>query len=263
MSLELLNRLNGSSRGKFQRYLDGLEGRCPRICWYPSAGEDLRDLLYLSPHYCTQANPPLPGMQDVEAPTLFLHTDYFPFDRSTFMDSPILFSDDRTMVSLSNFEFLPNLALPVDPRLVDFPKGSHATNRAVFGMAHVQSETLHQAWDVPLLYLFCENTAFAVELAMPAHAKFSHIVRVRIGSGCGGGRSTGAWMRHALQALGTEVLVHDTQWNPLESDSALEVYPGLASVLQEPNLTELRITPGTAWGWPGDITWYRTGVPTG
>jgi hypothetical protein len=45
MSRKLLLELNGGCHGAFHKWLDQLK-REPPIAWYPSAGEDFRDLLY-------------------------------------------------------------------------------------------------------------------------------------------------------------------------------------------------------------------------
>ncbi|MDR1654359.1 MAG: hypothetical protein LBR96_00065, partial [Treponema sp.] len=55
MSKELLYNLNGNAKGKFKEYLDGFAEK-PRIAWYPSAGEDFRALLYLSPNFSENLN---------------------------------------------------------------------------------------------------------------------------------------------------------------------------------------------------------------
>ena len=48
MSIEFLQSLNGHNRGALRNWLDRLDHE-PRIAWYPSAGEDFRDLMYLQP----------------------------------------------------------------------------------------------------------------------------------------------------------------------------------------------------------------------
>jgi hypothetical protein len=257
MSMALLQQLNGGARGRFYRYLERLGDRCPRIAWYPSSGEDLRDLLFLSAPY-QQLSPSQAGGPEPAPPDLFVHTDYFPWVHSTFMDTSKLFGDGRSSIWLNDVEELPRLHLPLDRRLVDFPDGSYATNHAVFGLASVVSDRLGE-FKVPLLYLFCENTAFFASMALPLRARFSHVVRVRYGSGCGGGRSAGAWIRYALGAIGAEALIPDTEFHDLETDCALEAYPEIRDVLAEPVLTEVRKVPGTAWAYPHDIGWYSVG----
>jgi len=50
MSRKFLEMLNGDRKGPFSRFL-AKAGPEPAICWYPSAGQDFRDVLYLDPAY--------------------------------------------------------------------------------------------------------------------------------------------------------------------------------------------------------------------
>jgi hypothetical protein len=128
MSLELLNALKGQTKGAFHRYLESLHGE-PRIAWYPSAGDDFRDLLYLSTAY-SKWNP---VEHEPSPPDFFLHTDYFPWKSSTFCDSYNIHKDERTKVSIRDREIeeLPRCDLPLDPGIVD-SDGSIATGRVIF-----------------------------------------------------------------------------------------------------------------------------------
>jgi len=50
MCKQFLKELNGDRKGKFAGVIRDLPDS-PRIAWYPSAGVDFRDLLYLSSQY--------------------------------------------------------------------------------------------------------------------------------------------------------------------------------------------------------------------
>lgn len=78
MSLELLRNLNHDRQGLFAKFIDGFTNREPRLCWYPSAGQDLRDLFYLSQEYYRQS-PPIGDSEGraEQVPDLFIHTDYW------------------------------------------------------------------------------------------------------------------------------------------------------------------------------------------
>lgn len=140
MSKNLLHNLSRNQYGTFRKYLDSLEGE-PRIAWYPSAGEDMRDLLYLSRAYKLQ-NPA--SQKEPEPPTFFLHTDYFPWSTSTFLDTPIVHTDERTTITVKSIEELPRLELPLDSRLVDSPRGRRVTGKVAFMELDVQSARLSQ-----------------------------------------------------------------------------------------------------------------------
>jgi len=189
MSKKLLDKLAGPSKGEFRQFIDSFNSE-PRIAWYPSAGEDLRDLLFLHPDYskkkpATQLEPP--------APDLFLHTDYFPGKEQKFLDSPIVYSDDRTTMTITTIEELTRINLPLDPGIVDFPNGSIVTGRVVFLNIDVKSN-LFGEYSRSLVYAFVENAAFCSRIVFPNKGKFSHVIHVRYGGGCGGGRKINGFL---------------------------------------------------------------------
>lgn len=186
MSLQLIEQLNGGNRGKLRAWIDSLE-REPRIAWYPSSGEDFRDLLYLSTAYQSKN----PGeISEPDPPDLFLHTDYYPWSSSGLLDTAVLYSDDKTRITATDMEELPRCDLPLDPGIVDFPKGSIATGRVVFMWLKVASDTLGEL-TAPLLYVFAENAAFCAERMLPNNAKITHAVHMSQGdTNCPTGRVT-------------------------------------------------------------------------
>ena len=137
MSMELLKYLNGKNNGYFKRYLDGLKDD-PLIAWYPSANEDFHPLLYLSPAY-SKYDPPKTNAKEV-FPDIFLFTDYYPWGNfSSFLDSPTIYQDKKTIVSVNAIEELPSLTLPLDPSIVDFPKKNFATGKVVYLEVKIKS----------------------------------------------------------------------------------------------------------------------------
>ena len=186
MSKKLLLDLNGSKKGVFSKWIDNFDGE-PRIAWYPSAGEDFRDLLYLHPKF-SKHNPAM--KPEPQAPDIFLHTDYFPSTTSKFLDDHTIHIDDRTKVSVKTIEELPRCDLPLDDQIVDLP-GSLATGRVIFLEIDIHSDVLGR-FSFPLIYAFVENAAFCAEKVLPLEGLFSHIVHGRFGGGLGGGgKSTG------------------------------------------------------------------------
>lgn len=252
MSREFLEHLNGGSRGRFKEWLDRFEGN-PRISWYPSAGEDFRDVMYLHPNY-TSVNPALEI--EPQAPDVFLHTDYFPNERSMFLDSKMVYSDWNTSVTVSHIEELPACKLPLDPRIIHFPDGSSATHRTLFLELSVRSRRLGN-FSVPVLYCFSENAAFCAKKMIPNHAQISHVIHVRYGGGCGGGgSSSGAWLLHVLEKLKCEVFITDDHLCMQSGDEhALEIFPEITGHGSPPRLKRIRVLPGIYWSNHGDVSW--------
>lgn len=251
-----LDALNGGKRGLLSRYLRGMKatGQPPRIAWYPSAGIDMRDVLYLSPAFQQR----LANQTYVAPPELFVHTDYFPWWDSTFLDSKVIHEDERTRIQVEAIEELPRLDLPLDPEIVDFPEGSTATGRVLFMKLLVESTKLGR-FTAPLIYAFAENAAFA-NFALDHHARFTHCIHVRFGGGGGGGgHSSGGWMLNILNRLGCECMISDEHYFTGQGDERIKkIMPQLVAEppaqLEDPHFR----LPSASWSCNGDIDWRRT-----
>jgi hypothetical protein len=252
MSRKLLVNLNGNNNGKFNQWLKEFKGE-PRIAWYPSAGEDFRDLLYLHPDY-SRKNPA--SKPDPQAPDIFLHTDYFPWSTSTFLDSRIIHIDDRTSVTVKSIEELPRCDLPLDEKSVDFPQGSHATGKVLFLEVDINSNVLGN-FSAAVVYAFVENSVFCAERILPQGSVFSHIVHVRYGGGLGGGgRSSGVWLLNILGQLQCECYVTDSHHTRQSGDErTYTLYPALAGAEDESQLEKIRIIKSEEWSGHGDVSW--------
>ncbi|GIL21899.1 MAG: hypothetical protein BroJett042_04120 [Bacteroidota bacterium] len=253
MSLQLLNKLAGNTQGDFRKFIDGFAGKPePRIAWYPSAGEDFRALLYLSNGY-SELNPATG--KEPSPPDVFLFTDYYPWENSRFLDYKGIYTDDNTGISVVDIEELPGLQLPVLPELVQFPKGSKATNRSIFMNVMVYSEKLG-AYQVPVIYCFAESTVFFRDILLLYQSKITHVIHVRYGGGLGGsGTASGVWILRALKLLGTEILISDNNYYWQTGDEfALTLCPILQEQA-EPQFETIRILSSEKWSNHGDVSW--------
>lgn len=252
MSRKLLLELNGKNNGAFSRWLAKCEGE-PRIAWYPSAGEDFRDLLYLSQKYAEVNPAPKP---EPLCPNIFLHTDYFPHESSNFLDSRTIHIDERTKVSVKSIEELPRCELPLDDKIVSFSEGSHATGRVVFLEVEIESSVLG-TFSVPVIYAFVENAAFCAKQVLPKNGRFSHIVHVRFGGGCGGGgKSSGVWLLNVLSKLNCEMFITDSHLSRQSGDSRIyRLFPSLAGDESISQLEQVRVVKSEGWSGHGDVSW--------
>lgn len=253
MSRQLLENLNGSQRGLLRRWLDQ-NPREPRMAWYPSAGMDMRDLFFLHPDYSNIV--PATGEEPV-APELFVHTDYLGGGQERFLDSSLIYRDDRTSVTISEIEELPHLNLPLYDDMVAFPDGSDATHRVLFMVIDVQCLKLGH-FQRPVLYAFVENAAFCAKKLIPLEARFSHLVQVRYGHSFGGGRASPGWLRYQLNTLGVEVLVSDgAEQRDTDSHRVFNRFPNLEGA--ETSLhswQRFRSLPQRAWDGYGGVSWW-------
>lgn len=250
MSKQLLFALNGSRKGALHHWLSKFNGE-PRVAWYPSAGVDFRDVLYLNKRFCehspAKATEPSP-------PDFFLHSDYFPWSTSTFLDSRFIHLDDRTCVTVKSIEELPRCDLPLDPKIVAFPKGSHATGRVLFLEIEVSSNVLG-SFSAPVIYVFAENSAFCAKRILPNSGKFSHIIHIRYGGGCGGGGySSGTWLLNILKPTGCECFVTDSHYGSSD-EQIYSIYPELAGPESTSDLDCIRELLSEGWSGHGNVSW--------
>jgi hypothetical protein len=253
MSLELLHTLNGSNTGSFKKWLDAFEGE-PRIAWYPSAGTDFRDLMYLSGRYKEHSN-----ATGALPPDIYLHTDYRHSSRSTFLDTKMVYSDEKTTIEVIEFEELPQCILPRDDAVVFFADRNDATDRVLYLKLRVSSTILGD-YEVPLLYAFVENAAFCAEKLLPSKSKISHIVHIRYGGGCGGGGyASGGWLLNVLQQLGCELFITDGRHKLQSGDERVcELYPSLSTDDNSYAHSDvLHVLPGASWSDYGNVTWNK------
>jgi len=251
MSRQLLTDLNGNNTGQLEKFLADFHGE-PRIAWYPSAGEDFRALLYLHPNF---SNLHPASEHEPQAPDLFIFTDYYPWQNSTFLDNRTIYSDDRTHIYIESIEELPRLNLPVHDEIVDFPLGSRATDRAVFLKIRIESDKLGSI-SYPVLYAFAENESFYSRKLIPNKASITHLIHVRYGGGCGGGgNASGVWLLHVLSQLNCELFITDGHHHWQSGDNkAMELFESIPRE-NSSQLTPIRIIHSEGWSGHGDVSW--------
>lgn len=253
MSKQLLLDLNGNKRGDLYNWIKNHPEE-PRIAWYPSAGEDLRDLLYLHPKFA-ELNQEC--VKDPEPPNIFLHTDYFPWSTSQFLDHFSVHYDDMTSISVQSIEELPRCDLPLDQRIVHFPDGSNATGRAIFTVLSINSNKLG-VFEQPLIYVFAENSAFCAQKILPNMGKISHVIKHRSGGGHSGGNASGEWLLNVLAKIECECFITDNHYFHGAEETIYELYPELSKSQEQVQLSKIR-----EMMWAGEfrpnqlVTWNR------
>jgi len=259
MSMRFLQGLNGNRAPAFTRLLAGFEQE-PNICWYPSAGHDFRDLLYLSRAYA--AHDPAIG-PEADPPDLFLHTDYHPWEYQKFSDGGTVFRDERTEIRVQGIEEVGRLPLPLHDELVYFPEPNDAYGRVLYLRLKVSSKRFGDLPDVHLVYACVENAALCAEVLIPRGARLSHLINVRYQCGWGGGsvKSRGNWLSGVIGRLGVRTLITDRPLSRLESgdQAVLKIYPALSGPDGPPRGHTIRTVPSVRWAWGADVSWVRVG----
>ncbi len=253
MSRKLLNEINGHRDTRFSQWLSKHEGNL-RIAWYPSAGQDFRDLLFLSPQY-RAANPIPEGVEEPDCPNLYLHTDYSPSSTPGFLDAPTLHNDGRTAIKIQSMEELGRCNLDRD--IVAFPDRAIDAVRTVFMEVEVRSNWLG-TFNAAVLYVFARNEAFCAQRMLAHDARVSHVIHVRYGNSFGGADASGIWLKNILRRFRCEYFINDGQFT--HERGAAPVY-ALFPELQRPEETGptqvLRTVPSSAWSGCGDVSWEK------
>ena len=216
------------------------EMRSKRVLWYPSAGNDFRDMIFCSGRY-----------PDITlAPELFIHTDCHPdFD----FDLPgVVYEDHHTTVRLHKEREFDRLTVPQ----MEFAHWSSPdSGRIILYQAEIASDRFGKIVR-PLIYAVCENEWVAAEFLVPNRIAAETVCHVRYGSGFGGAAASGAWLRQALKILHTRTFISDPvpemQYGDLQ---VLDKYPQLGGIPAE--LVPQMDIDGRLWSNHGDVTVYE------
>ncbi len=215
------------------------EMRAKRVLWYPSAGNDFRDLIFCSGEY--------PGI-DI-TPELFVHTDCMPdFD----LDTPgAVYKDRHTAVTLYKEREFDRMTVPQ----MEFAHWkSHDAGRIILYRAEIISDRFGKI-EQHLLYVVCENEWFAAEFLIPNRIAVETVCRVRYGSGFGGAAASGAWLLNVLKILRTRYFISDPLPKMQDGDHAvMKKYPQLAGECAE--FEPQQEIDGKIWSNHGDVTVY-------
>lgn len=277
MSLQFLKQLNGNNKGHFDALLNTMdESINPKIAWYPSCGDDFRNLIFLNEKYSSER---MKKENKWEQPDIFIYTDYYtPYFDKLFpeqmtenfvnprskMESILseyaniggweLYSDDRTSIRVKRFEYLPSMDAKVDRQLVDFTDISKNPKKVVYMLLEVWSNK-YGYFDVNLIYANVENEYFA-DLLINSGAEVSHITHVRYGAGFGLAKATGSYLKGILSKLKTQYFISDPYLDMNDGDyAAIKLYPTLKSN-DNINLKPIYKVSSESWSCHGDVSFF-------
>jgi hypothetical protein len=160
---------------KNQMVLDSLYskvGENPNIAWYPSSGDDYRDIIEAVTRTETKAD-------------LFFHTDY---NRVWVKLKPgVVFNDKYTIVTIKNItelKFRMNVNYYNNPDYVDFPEDAYRKPKIY--LLDVEIDCGYGVINKPVIYFYMENINFLQEVLLKFKIKLSHFIKVREGCAWGG-----------------------------------------------------------------------------
>ena len=227
--------------------LDSLAAEWMRIfrtLWYPSAGGDLRDLLFLSGKY--------PHI-DI-APQLFIHTDCSPESADFDIDKcGVIFDDQHTKIELQPDREFDRLDLP---RRQFASLDCANAGRIILYQVKIASDRFGEITR-PLIYAVCENEWFAANVLAPNRIALDAVCHVRYGGGFGGALSNGAWLINTLRSLRAKYFISDPVLDYVDGDrNVLSTFPQLNGVPAELDRPITTINSRN-WSGHGDVTIYE------
>lgn len=193
-----------------------------RICYYPSAGEDCSDILCVRPEHLQTGTE-----KEYELPSLYLHTDYYPWSNQlNFHPGQILHDKPTGKVTVKTVEELALLDLPLSKAMVDFPKKAENYGKCFLMDVEVDFKNGNTPEQTRLLYCFAENEGFTAmmlyEISQLKKIEFTYVCRVDYGSEYGGAKSSGSWLTATLERLKTKCFITDSdlEWNQADYEAS-------------------------------------------
>ena len=264
-----------------KQYLNNYE----RICWYPSAGLDLRPILYLTPGRAEKKQ-----WEEKDFPDCFIFTDCGITNEDCndwFSGAKKELFHDRyrhTDITINKAEELQRIEVAKNRHVVyysqnffeegefvNWPPASYG--RVVALNVHISCNQLGE-WDTTVIYVMAENAAFAMEYLLPEQIKIDMIYRINYGYRWApngfGSRSNGLFITKLLQKLGTRYFITDDGLPVDAKDPVIDMlYGEKLRTLPGSELKEVHRIPkhvpadGAFWDYPrylvNDVVFYRVG----
>ncbi len=181
----------------------------PNVLWYPSAGNDYRDLLELFPERAKRNN-----IHDL--PDIYVHTDYNP-NFLKFFDT--VYCDNNTSIKIIDryeLKLTTEIKYHVNPRYTVHTDS--ANKQPVIWLLKVEiTSDIYGTYTRTVIYFLFENINFLEEVILKNMIRISHIVKVREGCSYGGNKKSITFSYLFLDLLGTKYLICDDKLDIDES----------------------------------------------
>jgi len=259
---ELLKGKNKESQKQLDKLFCSI-GDDPRILWYPSAGDDYRDISELSNANIDRNN--IRGRINIatdyeitELPDIFVHTDYFKrwakLRQGEIFNDDNTGKDDKTRVTIENLYELQfnnglNINYNVNEDFVVFPEEAPKSPEIYLLDVRINSDTLGEIRK-PVFYFLFENINFLEEVLLRNRINISHIVKVREGCAMGGNKKSITVAYAFLSVLNTKYLIIDNHVEDFDFDLFMELKRELKRIgipVMDYKLEELEPRPRIHW----------------
>ena len=248
---QLLKGKNKAAQARLEAVFNSI-GNNPKISWYPSAGNDYRDILELTD---VEVDETIRGRINIakdygitDKPVLFIHTDYS--KKMVEIKKGKIFDDNRTKVIVEEIYKLSindsDVNYFVNPEFVSFPQDAPKKPEIYLLDLEITSNKLGTI-KKPLIYFLFENINFLQEVLLKHRINISHIVKVREGCGFGGNKKSITLAFAFFSVLNTKYLITDYEvhFYPWEDAELIEEIAensclNLKTDLKDYELEELR-----------------------
>ena len=276
MSLQFLQKLNGSNTGHFAKYLTSVESQNDfSISWFPSCGEDFRNLLILNDLFIKSNSK---SGKKWRQPDLFIYTDsdpkifesLFPDEMTEEFTMPMtetenllleyadlsgwdIYQDDLLNARVKRFEWLPELEAKSELGL--------SNKKVAYLLLDIWTEEFGE-FEAHLIYCNVENEWFANKL-MAENAKISHLTKFKNELHSEGAIGCESVLKNIVTKLRTSYYISD----PLNTDSDGEevtqhFYTYLENNNSEYKLKHLFTIPDRFFG-DGEVTIFEVELING
>lgn len=225
------------------------------ICWYPSAGFDYREMLYLTKSYANRIN-----WDEDQFPDCFVLTDYIAFScnplfKTTLCHDVILFQDEETKIVAKNGTELSKLNVSYNQDFVVFRRDENY-GRVIAADIEIQSTVLGNM-KTKAIFAVAENTSFAIEFLIRNNIHIDYVLRVRYGHMLGGGNSNGMFLKRILNDLNARYFLSDANYSSDKDCVAFDVYGELLKSRNDAELEDITYIPSSLWSRSGDVHVYK------
>lgn len=239
------------------------------ICWYPSASNDFRPLLFLSDWYYDTYN--VPRDEDQVMPDLFILSDltglhgwmneemykdvYALIEQGICPPGTCLveeyYHSTRTIITVKSFERLKDLPLTYDPALTRFePSPAYKSSYLINVDVESRKFGITRHFDATVLYIAGQNESVAKDFLIPSKVKVEYQVLVRYGTGFGGANQGPEWIIRSYRDLGIKYLISNDEY-------LLNAMNGKNMEGAAPQYEELYSIDGIQWSKYGKVAWYK------
>ncbi len=249
------------------------------ICWYPSAGDDFRPLIFFNPY--TYEDLEIPMDKDQVFPDLFILTDVlypsmypmdFIFDKSVAnlaeLNDPeawkgmtMLYDGLHTRISIKRIRKLKKMVFSLSKETLSYDYDNHDNYGNVFCFdTHVRSKRYGSSewneWDVTVLYVVVENMVFARDFLMKNSISVDYLPVVRYGESMGGALLGPNWIRNILGYLKCKYFI----CNPCYREEARDMSYFEGYNISPTKLEEIKRINKEKWSDYEEIIWNRVSV---